>query len=310
MSQTVTSRLAPTPSGYLHLGNAFNFLLTALLVDWQAGHLHLRIDDLDGPRVERSAVEDIFVQLEWLGIDYNSGPSGPDELFKQYSQHTRKERYYETLEILRKSGHLFACECSRSKIRQLSNSGNYPGTCRGKDLDLMDENLSWRVHVPDQTYVNFKTITDTCEKINVAQAMGDFIVKRKDGIPAYQLASVVDDLELGVNLVVRGQDLWASTAAQLFLAQCLNDQNFPATRFVHHRLITDNSGAKLSKSAGALSLKVLREKHHTPVWIYQETAKILQLPFEEIRTLDNLKEVFRSAMLQKNGLQTMLVQGK
>ena len=79
MCPVVTSRLAPTPSGFIHLGNAFNFLLTALLVDLQEGHLHLRIDDLDGPRVERSAVEDIFRQLEWLGIEYDSGPSGPGE---------------------------------------------------------------------------------------------------------------------------------------------------------------------------------------------------------------------------------------
>ena len=306
----VISRLAPTPSGYLHIGNAFNFLLTALLVDFQNGHLHLRIDDLDSPRVERSSVEDIFVQLEWLGIEYDSGPSGPDELYTKYSQQLRKERYCKTLEILRDSGNLFACECSRSEIRQLSRGVNYPGTCLDKNLDFLNENLPWRVHVPDHTFVSLKTLTNKIEKINVTQAMGDFVIKRRDGIPAYQLASVMDDIELGVNFVVRGQDLWASTAAQLFLAQCLNDQNFPATRFVHHRLITDNSGAKLSKSAGALSLKVLREKHHTPVWIYQETAKILQLPFEEIRTLDNLKEVFRSAMLQKNGLQTMLVQGK
>jgi len=310
MSQRVTSRIAPTPSGFLHLGNAFNFLLTALLVDFQDGQLHLRIDDLDGPRVDAASVEDIFVQLEWLGIDYDSGPSGPEELFKQYSQQTQMERYSDALQSLRKSGTLYACECSRSEIRQLSKSGNYPGTCRLKELDFQNNKLSWRVHVPEQTYVSFKTFTHKTEKINVSQAMGDFVVKRRDGIPAYQLASVMDDLELGVNFVVRGEDLWASTAAQLFLAQCLNDPVFPATRFVHHRLITDNSGNKLSKSAGALSLKMLREKHQSPVWIYQETAKTLQLPFEGIRTLDNLKEVFRSAMLQKNGLLTLLEQGK
>jgi len=101
MDSPVISRLAPTPSGYLHLGNAFNFLLTALLVDFQDGHLHLRIDDLDDPRVERSAVEDIFVQLEWLGIKYDSGPSGPDELFSKFSQRLRMELYHESLELLR-----------------------------------------------------------------------------------------------------------------------------------------------------------------------------------------------------------------
>ena len=310
MSQTVISRIAPTPSGFLHLGNAFNFLLTALLVDWEGGHLHLRIDDLDGPRVEPSSVEDIFVQLEWLGIDYDSGPSGPDELFKQYSQQLRRERYSAALEILRNSGILYACECSRSEIRKLSPVGNYPGTCRLKELDLMQDNLPWRVQVPVQTYVRFKTFTDKVEKINVDQVMGDFVIKRRDGLPAYQLASLMDDLELGVNLVVRGEDLRASTVAQLFLAKCLNDQVFPAARFIHHQLINDNSGNKLSKSAGAFSLTSLREKHLSPVWIYQETAKSLRLPFQHIRTLDDLKEVFRNAIQKKDGFENLFKQGK
>ena len=310
MSQPIISRIAPTPSGFLHLGNAFNFLLTALLVDSLDGYLHLRIDDLDGARVETSSVEDIFVQLEWLGIDYDSGPSGPDELFKKYSQKLRREKYSAALEIFRNSGNLFACECSRSEIRKLSPDGNYPGTCRLKELDLLEANRSWRFHVPEQTFVSFKTFSEKVEKINVTQAMGDFVIKRRDGLPAYQLTSIMDDLELGVNLVVRGNDLRNSTAAQLFLAQSLNDKVFPTTRFVHHQLIKDNSGKKLSKSSGAFSLKKLREKHQSAVWIYQETAKSLKLPFQHIRSLDDLKEVFRGVVKNNEGLEIMLDQGK
>ena len=310
MSQTVISRIAPTPSGFLHLGNAFNFLLTALLVDSEGGHLHLRIDDLDGSRVQPSSMEDIFVQLEWLGIDYDSGPSGPDELFKQYSQQLRRERYYTALKFLHNCGILYSCECSRSEIRELSPAGNYPGTCRLKDLILMNDNLPWRVQVPEQTYVRFKTFTDKVEKINVHQVIGDFIIKRRDGLPAYQLASLIDDLELGVNLVVRGVDLRASTAAQVFLAQCLNDHVFPAARFIHHQLIKDNSGNKLSKSTGAFSLTSLREKHQSPVWIYQETAKSLRLPFKHIQTFDDLKEIFRKTLQKKDGFKNLLKQEK
>ena len=309
MSQTVISRIAPTPSGFLHLGNAFNFLLTALLVDWEGGHLHLRIDDLDGPRVEPSSVEDIFVQLEWLGIDYDSGPSGPDELFKKYSQQLRRERYSAALEILRNSGILYACKCSRSEIKKLLPIGNYPGTCRKKMLNLMQDNLPWRIQVPEQTYVKFKTFTDKVEKINLDQVMGDFVIKRRDGLPAYQLASLMDDLELGVNFVVRGEDLQASTAAQIFLAKCLNDKVFPAARFIHHQLIKDNSGNKLSKSARDFSLTSLREKHQSPVWIYQETAKSLRLPFQHIRTLEDLKEVFSNTIQKKDGFENLLKQG-
>jgi len=306
MDSPVISRLAPTPSGYLHLGNAFNFLLTALLVDFQGGHLHLRIDDLDDPRVERSAVEDIFVQLEWLGIKYDSGPSGPDELFSKFSQRFRMDLYHESLELLRKSGRLFACECSRSEIREISSNGNYPGTCRNKKLNLLKGNQTWRILVPVQTLVCLKTFTNKIEKIDVSREMADFVIKRRDGLPAYQLASIMDDLELGVNLVVRGYDLRSSTGAQLYLAKCLNDSIFPETRFVHHVLQTDDAGDKLSKSKGAHSIQMLREKHRNPTWIYQETAKSLNLPFEEIQTLEDLKEVFRSIMILKDGPNSIL----
>ena len=140
--------------------------------------------------------------------------------------------------------------------------------------------------------------------------MADSVIKRRDGLPAYQLASIMDDLELGVNLVVRGEDLRASTAAQVFLAECLSDKVFPAARFIHHQLINDNSGNKLSKSAGAFSLTNLREKYQSPLWIYQETAKSLGLPFKHIRTLDDLKEVFRNAIQKKDGFENLLKQGE
>ena len=134
MQESIKSRIAPTPSGFLHLGNAFNFIITALLVDLMKGHLHLRIDDFDTSRIKRAAVEDIFVQLEWLGIEYDSGPSGPDELFSKYSQQLRKDYYFYAIEILRKNRHIFACECSRSKIRQFSSKSTYPGTCKNKNM--------------------------------------------------------------------------------------------------------------------------------------------------------------------------------
>ena len=102
MHKTFISRIAPTPSGFIHIGNAFNFLFTALLVDFLKGRLHLRIDDFDTTRLKETAVEDIFVQLEWLGIEFDSGPSSPVELFSKYSQNFKKESYYEILEILKK----------------------------------------------------------------------------------------------------------------------------------------------------------------------------------------------------------------
>lgn len=306
MSSTVISRLAPTPSGNLHIGNAFNFLLTYLLVNYHNGILHLRIDDLDGPRVERSSVEDIFLQLEWLGIDYHYGPTGPDELYSIHSQQLRIDRYYHTIDVLKKSGHLFACECSRSEIRQFSSSTNYPGTCREKNLEFLNENQSWRVIVPEKTMVSCRTLTNKMKKIDLTTVMVDFVIRRRDGLPAYQIASLMDDLEMGVNLVVRGHDLLASTGAQLFLAKCLKDSFFPAAYFVHHQLMKNESGEKLSKSSGDHSLKMLRMKFSSPTIIFQQSAKLLNLPFQDIQTLEDLKEVFRTAMVQNNRLMTLL----
>ena len=303
MQISIKSRIAPTPSGFLHLGNAFNFLLTTLLVDFMKGHLRLRIDDYDTSRIKRKAVEDIFVQLEWLGIEYDSGPSGPDELFSKYSQQLRKDCYFNAIEILRKKKHIFACECTRSEIRQFSSKRIYPGTCRYKNISF-NKNIPWRIRVPDETFLKYKTFLKSTNKIKVNESIGDFVIKRRDGLPAYQIISLVDDLEDGVNLVVRGQDLLPSTGAQLFLAKCLNGKSFLDSQFVHHKLIKNNSGAKLSKKFGDLSLKVLNKKNHSPTFIYRETARMLNIPFHDIITLDHLKESFKIAISQKKIFQS------
>ena len=302
MSSNFISRLAPTPSGYLHFGNAFNFLLTYLLVNFHDGVLHLRIDDLDGPRVDRASVEDIFIQLEWLGIDYHFGPSGPDDLYSRFSQQLRKDRYFNAIGVLKKAGHLFACECSRSKIRNSSASKIYPGTCRNKKLNFMKQNQTWRVIVPEKTFVFYKTLTNNKKKIDLTTGIGDFVIRRRDGLPAYQIASLMDDIEMGVNLIVRGADLISSTGAQLLLAKCLNDSFFPAAHFVHHMLMKNESGKKLSKSSGNHSLKFLRNKYNRPTIVYQQSAEILDLPFEDIQTLQDLIEVFRTEMIQRKSL--------
>ena len=302
MSSNFISRLAPTPSGYLHFGNAFNFLLTYLLVKFHDGVLHLRIDDLDGPRVDRESVEDIFTQLEWLGIDYHFGPSGPDDLYSRFSQQLRKDYYFSAIEVIQKAGHLFACECSRLKIRNSSSSKIYPGTCRNKNLKFLKEDQTWRVIVPENTFVCYSTLTNNKKEIDLTRGIGDFVIRRRDGLPAYQIASLMDDIEMGVNLIVRGSDLITSTGAQLFLAKCLSDSFFPAAHFVHHMLMKNESGKKLSKSSGDHSLKFLRNKYNRPTVVYQQSAEILNLPFEDIQTLQDLKEVFRTEMILRKNL--------
>ncbi len=303
MPSNFISRLAPTPSGYLHFGNAFNFLLTYLLVNFYDGVLHLRIDDLDGPRVDHKFVEDIFIQLEWLGIDYHFGPSGPDDLYSNFSQQLRKDSYFNAIEILKKAGHLFACECSRSKIRNSSSSNIYPRTCRNKNLDFLKDNQTWRVIVPDNTFVWCSTLTNNKKEIDLTNRIGDFVVRRRDGEPAYQIASLMDDIEMRVNLIVRGSDLISSTGSQLFLAKCLKDSFFPAVHFVHHKLIKNESGKKISKSSGDHSLKYFRKKYNSPTIVYQRSAKILDLPFDDIHTLQDLTQVFRTEMIRRKNLK-------
>ena len=302
MYSNFISRLAPTPSGYLHFGNAFNFLLTYLLVKLHDGVLHLRIDDLDGPRIDRASVEDIFIQLEWLGIDYHFGPSGPDDLYSKFSQQLRKDRYFYAIEVLQKAGHLFACDCSRSKIRNSLNNTIYPGTCRNKKLNFLKENQTWRVIVPENTFVCYSTLTNNKKEIDLTKGIGNFVIRRRDGLPAYQIASLMDDIEMGINLVVRGSDLIGSTGAQLFLAKCLNNPFFPSSQFVHHKLMKNESGKKLSNSSGNHSLKLLREKYNRPTIVYQQSAEILDLPFKDIQTLQDLIDVFRTEMIQRKYL--------
>ena len=299
MSSNFISRLAPTPSGHLHFGNAFNFLLTYLIVNILDGVLHLRIDDLDGPRVNRSSVEDIFIQLEWLGIDYHFGPSGPDDLYSRFSQQLRKDRYFNAIEILQKEGYLYPCECSRSKIRNSSVNKIYPGTCRNKNINFLKENQTWRVIVPENTFVFYSTLGNNNKRIDLTTGIGDFVIRRKDGLPAYQISSLMDDIEMNVNLIVRGFDLIPSTGTQIFLAKCLKDPIFPTVKFVHHLLIKNELGKKLSKSSGDHSLKFLQNKYSSPTIIYKQSAEILNLPFKDIQNLDDLKEVFRTKIIER-----------
>jgi glutamyl/glutaminyl-tRNA synthetase len=247
-------RLAPTPSGFLHRGNALNFVLTWLYVRASGGQLRLRIDDLDTQRVNPAYLEDIFRSLEWLGLDWDLGPEGPDEHVRTYSQRIRIPRYEAMLDTLRARGRLFACCCSRNDIRQQSEDGQYPGTCRSLELPFDTGDVSWRVRTPEESPVEFRDAWLGPQQIDLHADMRDFVVRRRDGLPAYQLASLCDDVDFGTNFILRGKDLLASTAAQCFLAEEASMTGFRDLIFCHHPLILDASGQKLSKSAGSTAL--------------------------------------------------------
>ncbi|MFY7997597.1 MAG: glutamate--tRNA ligase family protein [Candidatus Kapaibacteriota bacterium] len=282
------SRLAPTPSGYLHLGNAFSFLLTWLVVRKQHGHLHLRIDDLDADRAKPDYYDDIFTTLDWLGLDYDSGARSTDDCLRNWSQKRRLNEYHQALMRLADAGEIFACECSRSLLATIASNGVYPGECRTKGLPLTQSNTAWRVRlVEGASDVQFYDAVQGKMRMDAARAQGDVIVRRRDGIPAYHIASLVDDTLDEITLVVRGADLLPSTAVQIALAQKLGLAGFPTATFLHHALITEDSGKKLSKSHDSLSLRAMRENGTSAEEVIARCAALMgfDTPYSSLQEL-------------------------
>jgi len=279
MQTFVRTRIAPTPSGYLHLGNVLSFAITAVLARQSAARTMLRIDDLDRERVRKAYVADIFDTLAYLDIPWDEGPSDYHTYETIYSQVHRCGLYRKALEQLREQGVVFACDCSRAMLRRHHADGSYTGRCRHRGLSLDDEGCCWRV--------------DTDNAV-LPEQMRYFIVRKKDGMPAYQLTSLVDDVHFDVDLIVRGQDLWDSTKAQLFLAGVLGYERFREASVVHHTLLKDGTAEKLSKSAGATSVHNLRKRGYTSEDIYRTIGEMagLHQQISSMRDLSPLVPVF------------------
>ncbi|GAA0554728.1 tRNA glutamyl-Q(34) synthetase GluQRS [Chitinophaga japonensis] len=269
------TRIAPTPSGFLHLGNVLSFAVTAALA-WktQAGLL-LRIDDLDRDRVQREYVQDIFDTLHFLDIPWEEGPADYTTYETVYSQLHRMDLYREALRQLEEAGQVFACTCSRAQVAAMSPDGAYPGTCRHKNIPLDTPGVSWRLHTSATKELNVKTLPGEVVRATLPLLMQEFVVRKKDGDPAYQLTSVLDDQYFGVDLVVRGADLWGSTLAQLYLSTLLPGNTFQQCTFFHHPLLLETADQKLSKSAGATSVQFLRREGKQPADIYAMIAGML-----------------------------------
>jgi glutamyl-tRNA synthetase len=255
------TRIAPTPSGYLHIGNAFNFLLVETIAQKTGAKVLLRIDDLDAARKRTEYVEDIFETINWLQINIHEGPAGIEDFEKNWSQHTRSELYDEALKKLREKELLFACDCSRSTLKGFNV---YPNVCLNKPLSLDKAQLAWRIKIEGNEIIYFEDkIAGSCQ-IDLREHPGSFIVKTKSGTASYQLASLIDDLHFGITHLVRGNDLTESTAQQLFLSNHLGLKSFSSVLFFHHALLKDPVGKKLSKSTSSTSLKYLRQNGISP----------------------------------------------
>jgi len=281
------TRIAPTPSGFLHTGNAVSFLLTYCLAKSGNGKLLLRIDDLDRERYRKEYVEDIFYALDWLGIYCDEGPSSVADFENYWSQHKRLSLYEDALKSSLDKERVYACDCTR---KNLVASGSYPvyhGKCRNLKNSFL-ENSAWRWKIKTDTCIHWADMFRSHIQINLFEQMGDFVVRQKNGLPSYQLGSYVDDLHFNITHIIRGADLLTSTAAQLYMATCWQSTAFQHIHFGHHPLITNKNGQKLSKSAGSQSLKSLRENGQTPFNILEIVRKILGLPDEKIETTEDL----------------------
>ncbi|MBK6775564.1 MAG: hypothetical protein IPG74_06840 [Flavobacteriales bacterium] len=274
------TRIAPTPSGYLHFGNGINFSATWQLAQAHKGHVLLRIDDLDEERTRPEYIDDIFRTLHWLGIEWHEGPTGPDDFHRHWSQHARLRDQWALLERLRAVAPLYACDCSRKMIADAAPDGRYPGTCKGLGKVLDNDAHAWRLDVSQAAEVVFEELGQGQRAVYLGALIGDPVLRQRAAgnapvRPSYQIASLADDVHFRIDTIVRGEDLLPSTTLQVHLAGLLGLTAFTGAAFLHHPLSTDANGQRLSKSAGATALKTWRESGRSPDAIHTAARGLL-----------------------------------
>lgn len=256
----VRGRFAPSPTGRLHLGNARSALLGWLQARTVGGAFLLRIEDLDPARSRASYVDDLLRDLKYLGVDWDETP---------LYQSQRGEAYDAALEVLKARGELYPCFCSRAEIARAASAPHgpsdegprYPGTCAHRSAAEQEaltkqRTPSWRFRAPPSEVIDFEDGLAGAVSQNVDEAVGDFIVRRADGVASYQLAVVVDDAHSGITDVLRGDDLLSSTPRQIALYRALG---LSVPRFTHVPLVMGADGKRLAKREGAFALTELRE---------------------------------------------------
>lgn len=277
MANKIVGRLAPSPTGLLHLGNIWAFFLCWLAVRQADGILIMRMDDIDRPRCREDFAKSLIYDLKWLGLDWDC--AGP-----QFTQSKREGLYQEAIAELDKLGQLYPCFCSRKEIRQMASAPHledgrvlYPGTCRHMDPGLIQEYLregrqhALRVKMPGGAFSFTDLVYGECG----FQSFGeDFAVKRADNIFSYQFTSALDDMLMGVNLVVRGRDLLDSTPGQEGLKTLLGGKS---ADYAHVPLLMNDLGERLAKRHASQSIASLRDCGTHPEEIIGSLARLAGL---------------------------------
>ena len=259
MDATYRGRLAPSPTGLLHLGHASTFWIAQQRAGAAGGTLILRNDDLDRARCRPEFVAAMIEDMQWFGLRWSEGP---------YHQSERLPLYIAAFAKLRAGGFIYPCTCSRQDVLRAlvaPHEGDdeplYPGTCRGCSADRERFGVNWRFRVSDGKTISFIDGALGPHTEIAGEDFGDFLVWRKDDLPSYQLACTVDDNDMRITEVVRGADLLTSTCRQLLLHRALG---FREPAFFHCPLVTDAQGIRLAKRNDALSLRTLRKQGRKP----------------------------------------------
>ena len=254
---------APSPTGYIHLGNVWTAFLAWLQVRQQKGTLILRIEDIDEQRSKPEYTQALLEDLAWLGLDWDEGP-GKGGPYGPYIQQERYSLYEKALQELQAKHLLYPCYCSRARLQAIGapHEGEhrlYDGHCYGMPEEQrrqMDRKPSWRVHVPHVS-VSFTDGSYGPFSDYLPRVCGDFVVRRADGLYAYQLAVAVDDGSMGFTHVLRGRDLLSSTAQQVWLMEVLG---YTPPSYTHVPMLIDASGNRLSKRQQGITVRSLRDR--------------------------------------------------
>lgn len=317
-------RFAPTPTGRLHLGNARTALLAWLTARAAGLRTILRVEDLDPRAIPAGCLEEQYADLDWLGLRHDEdprwgGPVGP------YRQSERFERYHQALEALNRQGLLYACWCSRREVHDAARAPHasdegpvYAGTCRPSvitplNLDAVPMRngrvAALRIDVAaamarlNWPRVEFVDAIAGPQSFDIINGMGDFVVRRKDGVGAYQVACAWDDAVMGCTLVLRGADLLASTARQLLLLALWQQ---PVPTYAHAGLVTTMAGERLAKRDASIALAQLRADGISAVQVIRQLARISGLP--DTGDLDHLTGAVHLGRLSANSVALDVLQ--